>query len=34
MLWHNQDNYVTYVCAKQQLATMPILKIIFFILIF
>ena len=31
MLWHNQDNYVTYVCAKQQLATMPILKIVSFI---
>ena len=32
MLWHNQDNDVTYyVCAKQQLATMPIIKIIFFI---
>ena len=31
MLWHNQDNDVTYVCTKQQLATMPILKIIFFI---
>ena len=31
MLWHNQDNYVTYVFAKQQLAAMPILKIIFFI---
>ena len=31
MLWHNQDNYVTYVRAKQQLATMPLLKSIFFI---
>ena len=31
MLWHNQDNAVTYVCAKQQLATMPVLKTILFI---
>ena len=31
MVWHNQDNYVTYVCAKQQLAIMPLLKMIFFI---
>ena len=31
MLWHNQDNDVTYVCAKQQLAIMTVLKIIFFI---
>ena len=31
MVWPNQDNDVTYVCAKQHFATMHILKTIFFI---
>ena len=31
MLWHNQDNDVTYVRAKQHFATMHTLQTIFFI---
>ena len=31
LLWPNQDNDLTYVCAKQHFATMHVLKTIFFI---